>query len=188
MKRLYSIVAALIATVAAVSSPASAQADPDPTPAESVIGPFPDIRYYDVVDPAAYVLPGGVWFVAPGGQNCGIWGRGNFGCTGDIPGAPDGVRHIGWINGDRAVHYDWSMAVRFPATRAMKPLPPHGKITHEGTSCAVTMDSRAYCERGPLRFVMEPSKTWLSAAWMDLGWIERGPASCSPPGGGPCYS
>lgn len=190
VNRLYSASLAVIAVVAAVSSPASVQADPgsDPAPAESVIDPFPDIRYYDAVDPSAYIRPGGVWFVAPGGQNCGIWGRGNFGCTGDIPGAPDSVRHIGWINGDRAVHYDWSMAVRFPATRAEKPLPPHGKITHEGTTCAATVDRRAYCERGPLRFVMEPSKTWLSAAWMDLSWMERGPASCAPPGGGPCYS
>ncbi len=43
-------------------------------------------------------------------------------------------------------------------------------------------------QRGPLRFVIEPTRTWLSAPWMDLSWMELGPASCSPPGGGPCYS
>jgi len=181
---LYFAPAAIIAAV--LGNPVAARAEP-PHP-EAVIDPFPDIRYYDIVDAEPYVLPGGVWFTTPGGQNCGIWGRGNFGCSGDIPGAPDGVRHIGWVNGDRAVHYDWSMAARFPATRAVTPLPAHAKIIHEGTSCAVTVDGRAYCERGPLRFVMEPSKTWLSAGWTDLSWMERGPASCSPPGGGACYS
>jgi len=61
-------------------------------------------------------------------------------------------------------------------------------ITHEGTTCAATPDGRTYCERGPLRFVIEPTKTWLSAPWMDLSWMQLGPASCAPPGGGPCYS
>lgn len=184
MNRLHLAPAAIMAAV--LGAPVTALADPSPP--EAVIDPFPDIRYYDVVAPEPYVLPGGVWFTAPGGQNCGIWGRGNFGCSGDIPGAPDGVRHIGWLNGDRAVHYDWSMAARFPTTQAQNPLPPHGKISHEGTTCAVTVDGRSYCERGPLRFIMEPSKTWLSASWTDLSWMERGPASCSPPGGGKCYS
>lgn len=62
--------------------------------------------------------PGVVWFIAATGQNCSIWGWGDFGCTGTIPGPPADVTHIGWINGDRAVHDDWSVAVRFPGTRA----------------------------------------------------------------------
>ncbi|SRX79604.1 hypothetical protein MPP7335_01341 [Mycolicibacterium parafortuitum] len=149
--------------------------------------PWPDIRYYDRLDPGAYVQPGGVWFTAPTGQNCGIWGLGNFGCAGVVPGAAPGTSHIGWINGDRAVHYDWSMNVRFPPTKAKLPLPPRSSVTHEGTTCAVTPDQRTYCERGPLRFLIGPTRTWLSAPWMDLSWQVLGPASCSPPGGGPCY-
>jgi hypothetical protein len=160
----------------------------DPTPPDPGPSPFPDIRYYDQLDADAFALPGGVWFTSPTGQNCGIWGWGDFGCAGDIPGAPPGVSHIGWINGDRAVHYDWSVAARFPATQAQLPLPPRSKITHQGTTCAVTPNGTTYCERGPMRFVIEPSKTWLSAPWTDLSWMVLGPASCSPPDGGPCYS
>jgi hypothetical protein len=155
-----------------------AQAEPPPPPAEP--NPWPDIRYYDVLDANQFALPGGVWFVSPTGQNCGIWGRGNFGCTGAIPGAPANVRHIGWINGDRAVHYDWSMAVRFPATQAQRTISPRGLIRHEGTTCAVTPDSRTYCERGPMRFVIEPTKTWLSAAWTDQSWRVLGPTTTAP--------
>lgn len=159
----------------------------EPGSADAVPNPFPDTRYYERADAGLFVEPGGVWFTAPTGQNCGIWGLGSFGCSGVIPGAPAGIEHIGWIDGDRAVHYDWSMAVRFPATRAQRPLEPRTKLIHQGTSCAATPDGRTYCERGPLRFVIESTRTWLSAPWMDLSWIELGPASCSPPGGGPCY-
>lgn len=171
-----------VTALLAVAGAATAVADPAAEPS-----PYPDIRYFDKLDPNDFALPGGVWFIAPTGQNCGIWGLGSFGCVGDIPGAPPGTSHIGWIDGDRAVHYDWSMAVRFPNTQAIRLLPPRSSVTHEGTTCAATPDGRTYCERGPLRFVLEPTKTWLSPPWMDMSWIELGPASCSPPGGGPCY-
>ncbi|MDA4108492.1 hypothetical protein MHOL44478_14680 [Mycobacterium holsaticum DSM 44478] len=185
MSRWYVAMAGVAAVVGVLGSPALASGEP--AAPETVVDPFPDIRYYDELNAEQFVLPGGVWFVAPTGQNCGIWGLGNFGCAGDIPGAPGGSHHIGWINGDRAVHYDWSVAVRFPPTRANQPLRPFSKITHQGTTCAATPDGRTYCERGPMRFLIEPTKTWLSAAWTDLSWMERGPASCSPPSGGPCY-
>lgn len=184
------VMAAALTVTLAVGTVPTAHADPaapaPPPPPPEEPSPWPDIRYYQQLDANTFALPGGVWFVAPTGQNCGIWGRGNFGCTGYIPGAPAGVSHIGWINGDRAVHYDWSMAVRFPATRAEKPLPPRSFIQHEGTKCAVTPDNRTFCERGPMKFVIEPTKTWLSAPWTDQSWRWLGPTDTrpvqSPPG------
>lgn len=183
MKLVLAIAGAITAALA-TAGPALAEPEESVPQAE----PWPNIRYYDRLDPNAFVLPGGIWFRAPTGQSCGIWGLGNFGCAGPIPGAPAGTTHIGWIDGDRAVHYDWSMAVRFPPTQAQQPLPPRSSITHQGTTCAVTPDNFTYCERGPLRFLIEPTRTWLSPPWMDLSWMVLGPASCSPPGGGPCYS
>ncbi|MDT5392085.1 MAG: hypothetical protein QOE04_5726, partial [Mycobacterium sp.] len=118
MNRLYSALTAATAVLLALNGSATAWADP--APPEAAPDPFPDIRYYDEVDANSFALPGGVWFSSPTGQNCGIWGLGNFGCAGDLPGAPPGTDHIGWINGDRAVHYDWSMAARFPATQAQQ--------------------------------------------------------------------
>lgn len=180
----HTLMTAVGAAVLTLGGSVTAHADP---PAATP-NPYPDIRYYDRLDANNFALPGGVWFLSPTGQNCGIWGRGDFGCAGEIPGAPAGVSHIGWIDGDRSMHYDWSVAARFPATQAELPLPPRSYIKHEGTTCAVTPDSRTYCERGPLRFVIEPTQTWLSAPWMDLSWMTLGPASCSPPDtGGPCY-
>lgn len=161
----------------AAEQPGAADSSP---PADPGVSPWPDIRYYDQLDANDFALPGGVWFLSPTGLSCGIWGRGNFGCSGQIPGAPPDVTHIGWINGDRAVHYDWSMAVRFPPTQAEKPLPPRSFITHEGTTCAATPDSRIYCERGPMRLSIEPTRTWLSAPWTDLSWQVLGPTTTAP--------
>jgi hypothetical protein len=163
-----------------VQAPPAPPPDSQVPPVPEEPNPWPDIRYYDELDANRFALPGGVWFLSPTGLTCGIWGRGNFGCAGAFPGAPPGVSHIGWINGDRAVHYDWSMDVRFPGTQAEQPLPARSFIEHEGTKCAVTPDNRTYCERGPMRFVIEPTKTWLSAPWTDQSWRWLGPTNTAP--------
>lgn len=139
------------------------RADPEPEP-------WPNTRYFERLDADAFGVPGadGVWFLAPTGQNCGIWGPGSFACSGDIPGAPPGTRALGWVAGDRAVHYDSTVAFRLPGTPAREPLPPRTRIEHNGTSCAATQDARTYCERGPLRFLITPAGTWLTPPWMDI--------------------
>lgn len=168
------LAAAAAVVLVALATAVRAHGDPPPEPPN----PYPDITFYQQLDAGSFIVPDndGVWFTTSTGRNCGIWGWGSFGCAGIIPGAPPGTTHIGWIDGDRAVHYDWSVGVRFPGTQAQQPLPPHTFIEYEGTTCAETRDSRTYCERGPLRFVIEPARTWLSAPWMDLSWMQLGPA------------
>jgi len=148
--------------VSCASSP-SALAAPGPEP-------WPNIRFFERLEVGTYVVPGadGVWFLAPTGQNCGIWDRGSFACSGDIPGTPAGTRALGWVVGDRAMHYDWSVAFRMPSTPARSTPPPRTFIEHQGTTCAVTADAQTYCERGPLRFLIESAGTWLTPPWMDL--------------------
>jgi hypothetical protein len=148
--------------LAFASSP-SAHAEPEP---ES----WPSIRFFEPLDAAAYTVPGadGVWFTAPTGQNCGIWSRGSFACRGEIPGAPPGTEAVGWVTGDRAMHYDWSVPFRMPPTRAHSALPSRTFLEHHGTTCAVTGDGQTYCERGPLRFLITNAGTWLTPPWMDL--------------------
>ncbi|TPG32861.1 hypothetical protein [Mycolicibacterium hodleri] len=153
---------------------APAQAEPaagDPAP-----NPYPDLRYFAEIDSAPYnlgPLPSpdrpfgkfdpGVWFVTTQGLSCGIWYRGSFGCTGDvIPGASADVHQIGWVTGDARVHYDWTMAVRFPGSRGSLTIPPLNYITMEGTSCGTTFDGSTYCERGPFRMLITTTHTWLN--------------------------
>lgn len=150
-----------VALTAALATAPTAVADPQP---------WPNIRFFAAAEAAAFTVAGadGVWFRAPGGQNCGIWGPGSFGCAGDIPGAPPGTAALGWVAGDRAVHYDWTVPWRMPQTPAQAPLPPRQLLTHRGSSCAVTDDGHTYCERGPLRFLLSPVGSRLSPPWLDL--------------------
>jgi hypothetical protein len=137
-----------------------AVAHADPVAAST---PYPELRYFTEIDSAPYFLENsGVWFVTAQGLNCGIWWRGSFGCTGDIPGAPAGVHQIGWITGDARVHYDWTMAIRFPPSQGSLTIPPLNYITFEGTTCATTLDGSTYCERGPFRLFITPTHTWLN--------------------------
>lgn len=90
-KRLRQTGTAVGVSVLSLTTAVTAAADPPPP--DPGLDPYPDIRYYDEVDPGNYASPGGVWFIAPTGQNCGIWGLGSFGCAGNIAGAPGNQPH-----------------------------------------------------------------------------------------------
>lgn len=161
--------AALWAALAAVPVAAGVP----PAAADPGAAPYPQLRYFTEVDPAPYALddpPGaslpdqaGYWFSTAQGLTCGIWFRGSFGCTGAIPGAPPGIDKIGWITGDTRVHYDWTLAIRYPrAPGGVAAIPPLSFIRVEGTSCATTADGSTYCERGPFRFLITSTRTWLN--------------------------
>jgi hypothetical protein len=163
---------AIVGVVAPVMWGLVASAHAEPAAGDSRPNPYPELQYFTQIDAAPYALGDppaadlpnqpGVWFVTAQGLNCGIWFRGSFGCTGDIPGAPAGTHQIGWIAGDARVHYDWTMAIRFPPSRGSMAMPPLTYITSEGTTCATTLDGSTYCERGPFRFLITPTHTWLN--------------------------
>ncbi len=130
--------------------------------------PFPTtnliLHYYEKVKYDDYFTgsSGGVWFSTPLGLNCGIWDRGSFGCTGDIRGAPAGTQNIGWITGQIVPRYDWALGFQFPPGRAERDLPPRSYIEYNGTRCATMADTSTYCQRGPFRFFITPTRTWLA--------------------------
>jgi hypothetical protein len=167
------LMALALATVAmSIAAGLVAVAHAEPASNDGQPGPYPDLRYFTEIDAAPYAVGGppaadfpdqpGVWFVTAQGLNCGIWFRGSFGCVGDIPGAPAGVNKIGWITGDARVHYDWTMAVRFPPSRGTLSIPPLTFIESEGTKCATTFDGSTYCERGPWRLLITATHTLLN--------------------------
>jgi hypothetical protein len=163
---------AIVGVVATIVGGLVAPAHAEPASGDSRPNPYPELRYFTDIDAAPYAQsdpPGaslpdqpGYWFTTAQGLNCGIWFRGSFGCTGDIPGAAAGVHQIGWITGDTRVHYDWTLAIRFPPPRGSLTMPPLTYITSEGTTCATTLDASTYCERGPFRFLITPTHTWLN--------------------------
>ncbi len=145
----------------------------EPTPVPGAANPYPELRYFTETDAAPYNLstvPGaslpdqpGYWFTTAQGLNCGIWFRGSFGCDGVIPGAATDVRRIGWITGDTRVHYDWTLATRYPSgRRGGATIAPLSFIDVEGTRCATTNDLSTYCVRGPARFLVTATHTWMN--------------------------
>lgn len=152
-----------LGAVMLVAAPA-VQADPAAGPPD----PFPDykhiVRYYHEVKYDDYFTgsSGGVWFSTPLGLNCGIWDRGSFGCTGDIRGAPPGTTNIGWVNGNIVTRYDWLLGVQFPPGRAERDLPPSSYINYNGTVCATMADTSTYCRRGPYKFLVTQTRSWLA--------------------------
>lgn len=155
-----------IGLLAGTPSTATADALSDPPPS-----PYPDhaliLTSYDHRGPSEFFTASGagVWFLSPLGLNCGIWDRGSFGCTGDIRGAPPGSSHIGWVNGNIVTRYDRFdplLRFQFPPARAERTLPPRSYVTYNGTTCATMADNSTYCARGPFRFFITPTQTWLS--------------------------
>lgn len=134
----------------------------------SETSPFPAsyfiLDYYDRVKYDDYFTrsSGGVWFSTPLGLNCGIWDRGSFGCSGNIPGSPPGTTHIGWITGQIHPRYDSTLPLWFPPGRAERELAPRTYIDYNGTRCATMADTSTYCSRGAFRFFVTPTKTWLA--------------------------
>lgn len=154
-------VVALSIGLSVMTSPVG-HSQPGPT------NPFPDadliVRSYNLVRHDEYFTAssGGVWFSTPLGLNCGIWDRGSFGCTGDIRGAPPGTSNVGWVNGNLVTRYDWLLGFQFPPGRAERELPPRNYIEYNGTRCVTMADTSTFCSRGPFKFFVTPTETWLS--------------------------
>ncbi|OBJ42504.1 hypothetical protein A5630_20880 [Mycolicibacterium mucogenicum] len=148
----------MAATPSAEAEPADDVAS-NPYPSTSHI-----LRYFDRVSYEDYftATAGGVWFSTPLGLNCGIWDRGSFGCVGDIRGAPPGTTSIGWVNGNIVTRHDSLLETQFPPGKAERELTPLSYIEYNGTTCATTADSSTYCSRGPFRFFVTLTQTWLS--------------------------
>jgi hypothetical protein len=160
--RQLAVVWAIATSVCAMAIGTGPNAVAEPEPAGPP-NPYPELRYFTEIDAEPFRSPdGSLWFVTAQGLNCGIWWRGSFGCTGNIPGAPPDAHQIGWISGDARVHYDWTMTVRFPPARGVLTIPPLSYIRSEGTTCATTVDASTYCERGPWRMFITPTHTWLN--------------------------
>lgn len=159
------LVTATCAGAVAITTPATVHAEPD---TGSPTSPFPVtnliLHYYDEVNYTDYFTnsSGGVWFSTPLGLNCGIWDRGSFGCSGNIPGASPGTHNVGWITGQIEPRYDLALGLYFPPGRAERDLPPRSYIEYNGTRCATMVDTSTYCQRGPFRFFVTPTRTWLA--------------------------
>jgi hypothetical protein len=160
------LVGALIAV--GVAAPASA------APAES---PYPDIdttQYKRVFDIEMFKVTDedGIWFTTMTGLYCGIEADGSYGCSGRLPGAPQGDNEIGWFVGDtfpRLYHTD---EPRFNSGNAQQILSGRLYIEYRGSRCAETRESGVYCIHGD-----DPRSQIMVTTGMTFSGPEGSPSS-----------
>lgn len=154
-----------VAGFAGVASVAIAHADPEPAPGPTI----PNVNAYMPVNPADYTTNKGRWFAfaGPAGVICTIDNlSGDYGCSGPLPGAPEGVN---LVSGGPAGAPTFSTTAD-PSSFAgpagpVKALPPNTRISFRQISCGVDAAGVVAClnSRDQVGFVVSPTATYIDA-------------------------
>jgi hypothetical protein len=149
------------AMAALIATPAVAAADPD-TPAPP---PAPNVNAYPPVAPAGYTALDGAWYAfgTPDGLTCIIdKGKVTYGCSGPIPGAPEGANLVsgGPIG---APGFANTAGPAFAAAGPVKPLPPNTRLSYRSISCATDGAGTTTCMNSAYQtgFVIGPAGSYI---------------------------
>lgn len=138
---LKSVLLTAVLAGAALTGTATAAADPDTAPT------VPDASDYMPVNPADYSVNGGKWlgFAGPPGVVCILDVlKGDFGCSGPLAGAPEGVN---LVSGGPSGMPAFSTTDEPPYTAAgeVRQLPPNTRLTFRQLFCGVDADGVVAC-------------------------------------------
>ncbi len=154
-----------VAAWAGVTGVAIAGADPEPAPAP----PIPNINAYIPVNPADYTTNKGRWFAfaGPTGVICTIDNlSGDYGCSGPLPGAPEGVNLVtGGPTGAPTFSTTPEPSTFAGPAGPVKALPPNTRISFRQISCGVDAAGVVACynSRDQVGFVVSPTTTYINA-------------------------
>jgi len=153
------------AIVAAVASVSPAWADPaaDPAPAPP---PLPNVNAYTPISPVNYSAMSGTWyaFAGPAGVTCVInKTNGGYGCSGPLPGAPEGVNLVS-AGPVGPPSFGSTGQPIFGAAGEVKPLPPNTRLSFREISCGVDAAGAVACVNGreQIGFVVSPAGTYIN--------------------------
>ena len=154
-----------VAVGAGVVGGSSASADPTPPPAP----PIPNVNAYMPVNPADYTTNKGRWFAfaGPAGVICTLDNlNGDYGCSGPLPGAPEGVNLVsGGPTGAPAFSTTIEPSLYAAPAGAVKSLPPNTRLSFRQVSCGVDAAGVVACynSRDQVGFVVSPTTTYINA-------------------------
>jgi hypothetical protein len=140
----FGLAVAAAAFVVAASATALAAPPPDPVPMPAT----PNVNGYPPVAPADFAVLGGAWyaFASPGGVTCMIdRGNANYGCSGPLPGAPDGADLVSAAGQGGAPTFSTTGGNAFAAAGPVKPLPPNTRLSFKSVSCATDAGGTTTC-------------------------------------------
>lgn len=147
-----------LVAVGSLVGAAGAAADPAPAPA------IPNVAAYPPVNPADYTVNAGKWygFAGPPGVVCILDTlNGKYGCSGPLPGAPEGVNLVS--AGPTGVPVFGTEAAPYAAAGAVRPLPPNTRLSYRQTFCGVDSSGVVAClnTREGTGFVIGPDATTI---------------------------
>ncbi len=154
---------ALGAAVVAGAGVSPAWADPDPAPAPL---PLPDVNAYAPISPVAYSVMGGNWyaFAGPVGVTCVIdKNNGGYGCSGALPGAPDGANLVSAGPVGPPTFASTGKPV-FAGVGEVVALPPNTRLSFRDISCGADGTGAVACvnSREQIGFVVSPAGTFIN--------------------------
>ena len=152
-----------VAAGAAVAGAYPAGADPAPAPAP----PLPNVISYIPLNGADYTVNGGKWFgfAGPPGVVCILNTlTGDYGCSGPLPGAPDGVNLVS-AGPSGAPAFSTTAQPPYAAAGAVRPLPPGTRLTFRQITCGIDVDGTVACVnyRDQTGFVVGPAGSYINA-------------------------
>ncbi len=151
------VIGLTVAAVAAVGAPAVAAADPPPPP------PAPNVNAFKPVSPVDYAVMDGSWyaFSAAGGLTCVIQRTGGYGCSGPLPGAPNGANLVSGTVGATPGFANTGRDV-FAVAGATKPLPANSRLSYQTLSCGTDGTMTACVDSvNQAGFVISPGGSYL---------------------------
>ncbi len=148
-----------VAATAVVGMAATAAADP----AEPPPPPPPNVNAYAPVKPSEFaVLDNSAYaFTTPDGLTCMLQRSGGYGCSGPIPGAPEGANLVsGAIGG--VPGFSSAAANPFANVGDIKPLPANSRLSFQTLSCGNDGTMTACVDSGNQSgFVISPAGSFI---------------------------
>jgi hypothetical protein len=159
---LHRILLATALAAVALNGASPAVADPEPAPP-----PIPNAFAYPPVNPANYTVNGGRWFAfaGPPGVVCILDSiNGEYGCSGPLPGAPDGANLVGAGPNGMPV-FSTTAAPQYAAAGAVRPLPPNTRLSFRQVACGVDDAGVVAClnSRDQVGFVVGPEASFIAS-------------------------
>jgi hypothetical protein len=156
---LSSVVAAGVLTGA---SPAAADPVAPPPPP-----PIPDVFAYMPVNPVDYTVNSGKWFAfaGPAGVVCILDStNGDYGCSGPLPGAPDGANLVSAGPVGMPV-FTTTETPEYVDAGVVRALPPNRRLSYRQVACGVDDAGVVAClnSRDQVGFVIGPETSFVAS-------------------------
>jgi hypothetical protein len=148
------------AAVVGVPGLAAAEPPPDPPPQPP---PPPNVNALAPVKLSDYAVMDNNWFAfsTPDGLTCVLQKGNGYGCSGPIPGAPEGANLVSGSYGGVPGFYNTAGNV-FGAAGAAKPLPAGSRISYQTVSCGNDGTTTTCVDnRSQSGFVISPAGSFI---------------------------